>query len=146
MLWLLMHWFLKSPVWQRACIVVPGLISSTWVKQNSWYNSKCEYIFYNLWNNSVCVEWGGVWASFYSRTLTPSAAVVHKVKIHFFSYIFSCVHRSVGSSQPRDTRSHPTKSNHGRIGPAPLTNQNRFSTTNENRGFPTNQVTGFRTN
>ena len=49
-------------------------------------------------------------------------------------------------SQPRDTRSHPTKSDHGRIGPAPLTNQNRFSTTNENRGFPTNQVTGFRTN
>ena len=49
-------------------------------------------------------------------------------------------------SQPRDTRSHPTKSDHGRIGPAPLTNQNRFSATNENRGFPTNQVTGFRTN
>ena len=48
--------------------------------------------------------------------------------------------------QPRDTRSHPTKSDHGRIGPAPLTNQNRFSTTNENRGFSTNQVTGFRTN
>ena len=49
-------------------------------------------------------------------------------------------------SQPRDTRSHPTKSDHGRIGPAPLTNQNRFSATNENRGFPTNQVTGFCTN
>ena len=49
-------------------------------------------------------------------------------------------------SQPRDTWSHPTKSDHGRIGPAPLTNQNRFSATNENRGFPANQVTGFRTN
>ena len=49
-------------------------------------------------------------------------------------------------SQPRDTWSHPTKSDHGRIGPAPLTNQNRFSATNENQGFPANQVTGFRTN
>ena len=29
-----------------------------------------------------------MWASFYSRTLTPSAAVVHKVKIHFFSIFF----------------------------------------------------------
>ena len=29
-----------------------------------------------------------MWASFYSRTLTPSAAVVHKVKIHFFSTFF----------------------------------------------------------
>ena len=31
---------------------------------------------------------GGVWESFYSRTLTPSVAVVHKVKIHFFLYFF----------------------------------------------------------
>ena len=29
-----------------------------------------------------------MWESFYSRTLTPSAAVVHKVKIHFFSIFF----------------------------------------------------------
>ena len=29
-----------------------------------------------------------MWESFYSRTLTPSAAVMHKVKIHFFLYFF----------------------------------------------------------
>ena len=88
-----------------------------------------------------------------------------------FFYIFSCVHRSVGSSSSGWTAAAPTvllgwrfcpadtpRENNvimtlsprrvpvGRIGPAPLTNQNRFSTTNENRGFPTNQVTGFRTN
>ena len=38
-----------------------------------------------------------MWESLYSRTLTPSRAVVHKVKIHFFLY-FSCDRRSVGIS------------------------------------------------
>ena len=42
-------------------------------------------------------------------------------------------------SQPRDTWSHPTKSDHGRIGPAPLTNQNRLSTTHR-RNIPSAQL------
>ena len=65
---LLMHWLLKSPEHQQAwywlcrtdnmycCsrvnfithIVVPELISSTWLKPNPWYDSKCKSIFYNL--------------------------------------------------------------------------------------------------
>ena len=32
-------------VGQRICIVVPEFISSTWVKPNPRYDSKCEYIF-----------------------------------------------------------------------------------------------------
>ena len=61
---LLMHWLLKSPEYQQAwfwlcvrqtiCNVVPELFSSTWVKLNARYNSKCEYIFHNLENNSAC--------------------------------------------------------------------------------------------
>ena len=49
----------------------------------------------------------GVWESFYSRTVTPSGAVVHKVKIHFFLY-FSCVRRSVRSSSSGWTAAAPT--------------------------------------
>ena len=41
-------------VGQTTCIVVPELISSTWDKPNRAYNSKCEYIFWNLEHNSAC--------------------------------------------------------------------------------------------
>ena len=54
---LLMPWFLKSAghqeAWHWLCRTVnmyflSELISSTWVKPNWCYNSKCEYIFCNL--------------------------------------------------------------------------------------------------
>ena len=35
-------------------IVIPKLISYIWVKPNPRYDSKCEYIFYDIWNNSAC--------------------------------------------------------------------------------------------
>ena len=37
-----------SCVRHKISIVVLELISSTWVKPNPRYDSKCEYIFYNL--------------------------------------------------------------------------------------------------
>ena len=34
-------------VGQTTCIVIPELISSTWIKPNPKYDAKCEYIFCN---------------------------------------------------------------------------------------------------
>ena len=39
---------------QTTYIIVPDLISSTWVKPNPRYNPKCIYIFSYLQNNSAC--------------------------------------------------------------------------------------------
>ena len=53
-------------VGQTTCIVSSDLISSTWAKQNPRYDSKCEYIFYNLLNNSACSELMQFWREFCS--------------------------------------------------------------------------------
>ena len=45
-------------VGQTTCIfsVVPEVVWSTWVMTHQRYDSKCEYIFCNLSNNSACWE------------------------------------------------------------------------------------------
>ena len=45
---------LRGCVGQTTCIVVSELILSTWVKSNTRYDSKCEYIVNGLQNNSTC--------------------------------------------------------------------------------------------
>ena len=61
-----MPWLRKSPgrisghgigcVAQTTCIAVPEWISSSWIKSNRRYDSKCEYIFCTILNNSACKE------------------------------------------------------------------------------------------
>ena len=76
---LLMHWLLKSPVHQQAWYwlcrtdnisTYSRVISSTWGQPNPRYDSKCEYIYYNIQNNSACLELinysNGVFACWFS--------------------------------------------------------------------------------
>ena len=60
---------------QSVCIFVPELISFTCVKAKPRYDSKCEYIFCNLWNNLACYE--------YNINHSNSESGLHKFAIDY---------------------------------------------------------------
>ena len=68
---------------------LPSLFLKKKIAMKFYLKQRCVTRKCDIQVNSliVVVGWGGV-SEFYSRMLTPSAAVVHKVKIHFFSIFF----------------------------------------------------------
>ena len=76
---------------QTTNIVVADLISPTWVKPNPRYDSKCEYIFCYIYNNSTCSELRRrIHRDLYDPILLPEASFGLRV-LSLPAYVCPCV-------------------------------------------------------